>query len=227
MSKGRLIVIEGACDGIGKSTQYHLLSERLKREGNRVTGHHFPSYNMPQAAPVEAYLRGDYGAVSDMSPYFINSLYAVDRAVTWHSELKARYLDGEIILLDRYTTSSLIYQGANLPECETDEFVEYIEDLEYKKLEIEKPDVVIFLDAPFEAAAKLRRARRENDGISNDIHEKNTEFLRSVHELSEKLSCKLGWKRILCTNEDGSMRTREAIHDDVYSALAGFVESEN
>ena len=30
---GKLIVIEGACDGIGKSTQYNLLKERLKKEG--------------------------------------------------------------------------------------------------------------------------------------------------------------------------------------------------
>ena len=29
MSKGRIIVIEGACDGIGKSTQYSLLKEKL------------------------------------------------------------------------------------------------------------------------------------------------------------------------------------------------------
>ena len=28
---GKLIVIEGACDGIGKSTQYNLLKERLKK----------------------------------------------------------------------------------------------------------------------------------------------------------------------------------------------------
>jgi deoxyadenosine/deoxycytidine kinase len=30
MTKGKLIVIEGACDGIGKSTQFQLLNEQLK-----------------------------------------------------------------------------------------------------------------------------------------------------------------------------------------------------
>ena len=29
MKKGRLIVVEGACDGIGKSTQFELLKKRL------------------------------------------------------------------------------------------------------------------------------------------------------------------------------------------------------
>ena len=46
MSKGNLIVIEGACDGIGKSTQYNLLKERLKKEGSKVICHHFPSYDI-------------------------------------------------------------------------------------------------------------------------------------------------------------------------------------
>lgn len=32
MSVGRLVVIEGACDGIGKTTQYDMLSDRLKKE---------------------------------------------------------------------------------------------------------------------------------------------------------------------------------------------------
>ena len=42
MGKGKLIVIEGACDGIGKSTQYKMLCDRLISEGNEVVSHHFP-----------------------------------------------------------------------------------------------------------------------------------------------------------------------------------------
>ena len=29
---GKLIVIEGSCDGVGKSTQYRMLIDRLKEE---------------------------------------------------------------------------------------------------------------------------------------------------------------------------------------------------
>ena len=32
MTKGQLIVIEGACDGIGKSTQFELLKKRLTKD---------------------------------------------------------------------------------------------------------------------------------------------------------------------------------------------------
>ena len=41
---GKLIVIEGALDGIGKSTQFNLLKERLEKDGNKVVSHHFPTY---------------------------------------------------------------------------------------------------------------------------------------------------------------------------------------
>ena len=53
MKKGKLIVIEGACDGIGKTTQYNLLKERLEKEGEKIISHHFPSYNTYQGKPVE------------------------------------------------------------------------------------------------------------------------------------------------------------------------------
>ena len=36
MKKGKLIVMEGACDGIGKTTQYQLLGSRLQRENKTI-----------------------------------------------------------------------------------------------------------------------------------------------------------------------------------------------
>jgi len=112
MEKGKLIVIEGACDGMGKSTQFELLRKRLETDNLEIVHHHFPSYNTYQGRPVEKYLNGEYGNPKDLSPYFINSLYAIDRSITWMETLKQSYDEGKIILLDRYTTSSLIYQSA-------------------------------------------------------------------------------------------------------------------
>ena len=79
MEKGKLIVIEGACDGIGKTTQFQLLKEHLEKDGKEIVTHHFPSYQTYQGKPVEMYLEGKYGQPHELSPYFINSLYAIDR----------------------------------------------------------------------------------------------------------------------------------------------------
>ena len=85
---GKIIVIEGACDGIGKSTQYKMLCDHLKEDGIEIINHHFPSYNTSIASPVEEYLKGTYGVPEELSPYFVNSLYAIDRYYVWKNKLE-------------------------------------------------------------------------------------------------------------------------------------------
>lgn len=217
---GKLIVIEGSCDGVGKSTQYRLLIDRLMMESERViTTHHFPSYGTYQGRPVEEYLKGNYGKVSELSPYFVNSLYAQDRAITWITGLKQEYDKGGIIVLDRYTTSSLIYQSSVIEDPkEREDFINYIYDYEYHKLGIPEPDLVIFLHAPFELARKLRNKRKANDGIKNDIHETDLEFMKNVSDTSIAIADKFGWSYIECI-KDNQMRSAEDIHEDVYTLV--------
>lgn len=219
MSNGRLIVVEGACDGIGKTTQFQLLGEHLKKDNNIIVNHHFPSYNTYQGKPVEMYLGGEYGQPSELSPYFINSLYANDRAITWHTELKKPFENGNIILLDRYTTSSLIYQSALIEDINLKrQFVDYVCDFEYNKLGIQRPDNVIFLHAPFDLVTEIRNARKQNEGISNDIHESNLDFMRKVYESAMFISEYLGWNKIECA-ENNRMRTIDEIHNDIYQLV--------
>ena len=219
MPKGKLIVMEGACDGIGKTTQFKLLKSRLEQEGKKITTHHFPSYNTYQGKPVEMYLKGEYGFPQELSPYFINSLYAMDRAITWEVELKKEYEKGEIILLDRYTTSSIIYQSSvydNLEERK--KFIDYICDFEYEKLGIPKPDQVLFLTAPYEDIRKLREKRKENEGIVNDIHERDQSFMKAIYENAIVVSNYLGWDKIDCS-QDGEIDSIENIHEKVYEKV--------
>ena len=213
--QGILIVVEGACDGIGKSTQYELLKKALQEAGYEVVSHHFPSYDTPQGKPVEKYLAGDFGKPSELSPYFVNTLYAMDRAITWKETLEKEYKAGKVILLDRYTTSSLIYQSSVIEDLEErKKFIDYVCDYEYSKLGIQKPDKVIFLHAPFDLVTEMRNARKSNEGLENDIHERDIEFMKRVYENSMSMSEYLGWDRVDCTNGD-SMDTIENIHQKV------------
>lgn len=215
MNKGKIIVVEGACDGIGKSTQYALLEKALISNGEKIVKHHFPSYNTYQGKPVEKYLAGDFGSPKDLSPYFINDLYATDRAITWYGELKEEYDNGKIILLDRYTTSSLIYQAALIEDIEErKEFVDYVCDFEYNKLGIKKPDVVVFLYAPFDLVTEMRNARKQNEGLENDIHERDLTFMKKVYDNAMFLADYLGWTKIKC-NEGNRMKSIEEIHGEI------------
>ena len=215
MATGKLIVMEGACDGIGKSTQYKLLGDRLIKDGRKIVTHHFPSYGTDQGRLVEEYLEGKFGGPSELSPYFINSLYAIDRKITWNNELKDNYDDGETILLDRYTTSSLIYQAALMSEKEKKKFVDYVCDYEYEKLGIQRPDQVIFLTAPFDLVTDMRNKREVNDGVVNDIHERDLEFMKKVYDNAQFLSEYLNWNLVECTH-GRSMDSIDEIHEKVY-----------
>ena len=215
MSKGKIIVVEGACDGIGKSTQYSLLEKALINNGEKIVKHHFPSYNTYQGKPVEKYLVGEFGSPKDLSPYFVNGLYASDRAITWYSELKEEYDAGKTILLDRYTTSSLIYQAALIEDIEERKaFIDYVCDFEYNKLGIKKPDVVVFLYAPFDLVTEMRNARKQNEGLENDIHERDLSFMKKVYDNAMFLADYLGWSKIKC-NEGNRMKSIEEIHNEI------------
>ncbi len=218
MEKGKLIVIEGACDGIGKTTQYKLLYEKLREDGEDIVTHHFPSYGTYQGLPVEKYLNGEFGKPSELSPYFVNSLYAVDRAITWNTKLKESYDNGSLILLDRYTTSSLIYQSALMNDEGKKEFIDRICEYEYNQLGIPEPDSVVFLHAPFDLVSKLRKERKQNEGVANDIHERDIEFMKNVYDSAVFIAKYLNWDIIECSRE-GDMRNIEDIHKDVYKLV--------
>lgn len=216
---GKLIVIEGACDGIGKSTQYAKLCEHLESDGQVVIKHHFPSYKTQQGLPVEKYLSGEFGKPSELSPYFVNNLYANDRDVTWRSELQKPYNEGKMLVLDRYTPSSIMYQSAYMESREEKrKFAEYVTHFEYNVLGIARPDMVIFLHAPFDLVTELRNARLQNDGIIRDIHESDIDFMKRVYDSGMFYADELGWKKVEC-NDGDQMRSIEDIHDEIYQSV--------
>lgn len=216
---GKIIVIEGASDGIGKTTQYELLKQKLINDGNNIVTHHFPSYGKEQGKLVELYLEGKFGERKDLNPYFIGNLYAVDRAITWNNELKKEYENGKTILLDRYTTSNLIYQSVFFDNVEDKkEFIDFIEDFEYNKLGIKRPDKVIFLYVPFDLVQKMHKSRKENEGIINDIHERDLELMKKVHENSLFVAKYLNFEIINCSN-NGELRTKEDISEEIYTKV--------
>lgn len=219
MAKGKLIVMEGACDGIGKTTQFELLKERLIKEGYDVVTHHFPSYNKNSGKLAVAYLNGEYGNPKDLSPYFVAELYTVDIAAVYLSELKPALEEGKMVLLDRYSTSTLMYQASVIEDLkERKAFLEYEKDYIYNKVGIGIPDKVIFLNAPFSEAVKFRKERTNYEGNENDIHETNDEYLKGVYDNAQYVSNVLDMTNIDCY-ENNSMRSKEDIHEEIYQKI--------
>ncbi len=214
---GKLIVIEGVSDGVGKTTQVKELFNKLIDDGKEVIYHHFPSYGSVGASLVEEYLKGNLGKREEIGPYAISSFYAVDRFYAYHNELKEALEDGKIVLLDRYTTSNLIYQGSLFDSKEKDEFLDYITDYEYNRLGLKKPDLVIFLKLDKDFANTLRK-NRDYDGVEGDINEKDNVFLDKVYDNSLYVADKYNFKIIECSKE-GKLRSIDEISSEIYDVV--------
>ena len=218
---GKLIVIEGVSDGVGKTTQVKELYNKLVESGKEVIYHHFPSYGSVGASLVEEYLKGNLGKREGIGLYAISSFYAMDRFYVYHNELKKALDSGKIVLLDRYTTSNLIYQGSLFEREKKDEFLDYITDYEYNKLGLKKPDLVIFLKLDKSIAKELRK-NRDTDGVEGDINEKDTVFLDKVYDNSLYVADKYDFKVIECSS-DGKLRSIDDISREVYSIVKGII----
>ena len=216
---GKLIVVEGACDGIGKSTQVDKLRKRLLDSGEMVESYHFPSYNTSHGENVERYLRGEFGNPKDLDPYFVHSLYADDREYTWKNVLQSSFDNGHLVLLDRYTTSSLIYQSAVIDDIkEKEKFIKDVIKNEYIVRGIRQPDNVIFLYAPFDLVTSMRLKRKFNDGIVGDIYEKDLHFMKKVYDSAMFVAEYMSWDMIEC-NEGDTMRPIDDINEEIYQLV--------
>lgn len=215
---GKLIVIEGL-DGSGKSTQEKLLEERFNAEGREFTYIKLPNYDDDACVLVKQYLAGRFGdKPGDVNAYAASSFYAVDRYVSYHCYWKEKYLAGGIILADRYTTSNAYHQLTKTPREDWDKYLAWLEDFEYGKLGIPRPDAVIYLDMPVEVSQKLMTSRYKGDEAKKDIHEKDTDYLSQCRVAADYSCRKLGWYRIDCS-ENGEPLSPEAISDKVYEAV--------
>ena len=83
---------------------------------------------------------------------------------------------------------------------------------------IKKPDLVIFLSAPYELVEKMRMNRKQNDGIDNDIYEKNKELMKKIYKNALFVAEYLKFSTVFCNSND-KMRSIESIHEDIYKLV--------
>ncbi len=219
MTKGRLIILE-AGDASGKATQTKLLFQRLTGEGHRVRRVEFPDYGSDSSALVRMYLSGAFGAQADaVGPYAASAFFAVDRFASYQMKWKDFYLSGGIVLADRYVTSNLAHQAVKIDDLEQRRaYVDWLQDFEYEKLGLPRPDRVVFLDMAPEVSDRLLAARARETGTA-DIHEHDRDYLHRCHAAYQDAAARFGWHRVLCS-EGGEPRRPEVIAAEVYAAVA-------
>ena len=213
--RGMLIVLEGT-DGSGKATQAGLLLRSLEVRGVSCREIDFPRYGNPFAEPANLYLHGALGgAPGDVNACAASAMFAIDRFASYKEDWGAFYESGGVVVANRYTTSNAVHQAAKLPESERQAYLDWLFDLEYRRLELPEPDLVVYLDLPSELSEKLLRRREAETGTKADIHERDAAYLRRCRESAREIARALGWKILHCA-AGGELRTPEAIHDEAW-----------
>jgi dTMP kinase len=215
------IVLEGS-DGSGKTTQFRLLTERLKAAGHDVDVYDFPRYEEPSSYFVKRYLNGDYGPASNVSPYTASFFFALDRfeAAPLIRQSLAR---GKMVLANRYTGSNMAHQGAKFSKlAEQRGYFLWADSLEFQLMGIPRPTLNIFLRVPAETSYELikQKAKRSYTDKSHDEHESDIKHLKQSVAAYDTL-CELftkDFKAINCVRQ-GKMLPVTAVNNLIWDTL--------
>lgn len=221
--KGKFIVIEGS-DGVGKKTQAELIIKMFRRIGQQVVFYDFPQYERSFFGKMVAdYLNGRFGDINESDPYLVSLLYAGDRFES-SEHIRHDLKRGKIVICNRYIQSNMGFQTAKLKTTkEKNNFLGWLEELEYGIFNIPKADLVIYLYAPHSVSQKMvdKKSRRSYTDKKRDIHERNKEFLAQVEkEYLSLASNNPEWRTIECF-QDGKMLPPDEISKMVFDAING------
>jgi dTMP kinase len=208
--RGRFITFEGL-DGSGKSTQMGLLARRLREMGRDVL-----VTAEPGGTEIGEQIRRILldRANAGLRPVAELLLYFASRAQNVEEMILPALERGQIVLSDRFTDSTLVYQGFGRDLGE--ETVAVLDRIACRGL---KPDLTIYLDIDLETS--LERARARNRALEGErrvetrMDEQSAEFYRKVRE---------GYQ-LLARREPGRFRTidgrrpPECVAADVWRAV--------
>ena len=219
--RGKLIVIEGT-DCSGKETQAKLLIEHLKERGMQVEIFSFPNYDSPTGKIIGGPFLGKAticdgwfkeGAV-EVEPKVAALYYAADRRYNL-PKIEEKLNRGFSLILDRYVYSNMAHQAGKIEDMnERMNMYAWLDILEFKLLELPKPDIALFLHMPSEFAKQLKQSR---DEVPDQL-ESDEDYLKKAENAYIELASVYKWKTIECVEND-QIKTIEEIGKEVLQAV--------
>ena len=137
MSSGFFITFEGG-EGAGKTTQINRLSAALKDTGCKIVTTREPGGTKEAEFIRNLLVQRDGGQWNAMAEVLL--LFAA-RAMHIEKVIKPALSDGKIVICDRFTDSTVAYQGYGRGLD-----IERIKDIERASVDAFKPDLTLILD---------------------------------------------------------------------------------
>lgn len=216
---GIFIALEGT-NGSGKSTQFDLIVDRLKKNGYKVEELRFPRYDQPSSYFIKEYLAGNLGKPEKIGPYTASMFFTMDRYRA-AKQIRKALEEGKVVVADRFTGSNMAHQGIlfDNPEERRGFFI-WLDQIEFEMFKIPRPDISLVLRVPAEIAIKNVSRR----GNKKDIHESDTEHMRKSVEVYDNL-CQLfpkDFKQIDCVRS-GEILDKKIINDQIWETMKSYL----
>jgi dTMP kinase len=207
------IVLE-ALDAGGSQTQTDLLVGRLQQEGYTTHQYHFPQEDRATGRVVyDKFLL--YKNKFPFSKREQALLYILDFFSKQEEfiEILARKSKKEILVSDRYATSTMAYQTIGLTGDARKKMLTWIMWLCHKGTPaLPVPDMVLFLDTPVEVSLK-RLAKKKKDFFETKSK------LTAIRNSYLKIAKEQKWMVFQSMDEAGNQKTREALHEEIWSTV--------
>ncbi len=183
---GLLVTIEGG-EGAGKTTQSALLAAALEARGCNVLRTREPG-GAPGAEALRGFLLGCDHGLSRRAEAMVHFAARIDHV---DSTIKPALAEGRLVLCDRYTDSTLAYQGYGLGRGEPAvlDFISRLTAL----LDVH-PALTLVLDVPrVEGSRRLRLRGQEDDRyerLDDGFHERVAAGYRAI-AATDPVRCRL------------------------------------
>ncbi len=219
----RVITIEGL-DGSGKQTLTENLEARFADVGRSVAACGFPRYGQTRAsAGCAKYLNGGFGTIDEVSPWFSGMLFALDRAES-RDHLLGLIGDHDVVVLDRYVASNLVYQAARLPQEKRQRLIDALVEVEFGIVDLPRPDIQLLIKGSAASSKSLlsrNRARTYTDRTL-DVHEQDSDYLETCAAIYDELAANgtiAPWEVISLFDDTGAIRPPASIADEAWERL--------
>lgn len=166
----KFIAFEG-CDFTGKSTQLQKLADYLEKAGKP---HIITSdlYKTDIGKLAKDFLKNKSKTAKEKVEKVIDA-----RKVNYESLIEPALRNHKIVLCDRYTTSTLVFQG-KLADYDIDKIKN-----EQERRKIQEPNIVLVFDTTAEIILKRREGREENDNLDPQNKDDIEKILTAYREL--------------------------------------------
>lgn len=208
MSNGMFITFEGA-DGCGKTTQQMLAADYLESKGYEVLITREPGAK-GLGEDIRKILLDYKGPVSERCE---SLLFLADRAQHVDNMILPAIENGQIVLCDRYTDSTVAYQGYGRQQN-----LERIKKLNDFATNLLKPDLTFVFDIDVETS--MQRVGKEKDRMESESKEFHNRVRNGYLKLAEEEPNRI---KVL-----DAAKSIDEIHEEVVNILeAAFLSKEH